>query len=153
MLPLELKDPLNDRTASTWAGTIGALAYAPASRKLAQDSFMRTRYILEMLAAVPVLVCFLRWLGVVLMAMRRGRARRCPRCHCDRTRWSMLQLRDKILPAFVMPRRCESCQNRFYAAHSVNYVRRARLKAASASLPAPRPAGGLVTATLQSQLR
>lgn len=121
---------------------------------------MRTRYLLEFAMAVPVLVGFFHWLMAVTLTLMRGRARRCPRCDSGRTRWSMQTFKDKILPAFVMPRRCESCQTRFYTGHSVNYVRRSRTAGATApmyrptpALPSARPVRSLVPATLQGNLR
>lgn len=84
------------------------------------------------------------WMGAVFMAILRGRARRCPRCNSNRTRWSMVRVVERFLPAFALPRRCESCQFRFYAAHSVNYVRRDRARAAA--MAAPKPARTLVPA-------
>jgi hypothetical protein len=93
------------------------------------------------LAELALLATFLAaamwWCAAVCMGVLRGRARRCPRCDCSRTRWSMVRSPEKFLPAFVMPRRCESCQYRFYAAHSVNYVRRARARAGAMGVRQP----------------
>lgn len=115
---------------------------------------MRIRYLLELAAAVPVLACFCYGLAATLMATVRGRARRCPRCDCTRTRWSRVRLGEQCLPAFVLPRRCESCHYRFFAARSVNYARRpGTAPALPANVPQRNPAPGFGAAAMQGHLR
>lgn len=150
MLPLEPKYPGKSSTGST----VGAWETAVGFRKLNLEPPMRIRYLLEVAAAVPVLACFCYWAAATLMATVRGRARRCPRCDCARTRWSRVRFGEQLLPAFVMPRRCESCHNRFFAARSVNYARRSRTAPVMpATAPQREPATGFVTAALQGNLR
>lgn len=115
---------------------------------------MRTRYILAALASIPILYAMLYWVVSVLIATLRGRNRQCPRCGCTRTRWSLIKLPERLFfPAFVLPRRCESCLNRYYSAVSVNYVRKAHAAAvaAAASTHASRPLPELITAALNGE--
>jgi hypothetical protein len=56
------------------------------------------------------------WIGVVLIARRRGVPAKCPRCLSRRFRPSWPRPLDKALPKFVRAHRCESCKRRFFAA-------------------------------------
>jgi hypothetical protein len=55
------------------------------------------------------------WCGATLLALRRGKPSKCPRCTSDRIRPSWPQAVEKALPRVVCPYRCEACANRFFA--------------------------------------
>lgn len=115
---------------------------------------MRTRYLFLLVACIPLLYAVLYWLGSVLITIFRGRKHECPRCGCTRTRVSLVRLYERLFyPAFVLPRRCESCLTRYYSGMSVNYVRRARAAAAAAAAqPAAQPLPGLIMSALNGDL-
>src|SRR5271168_48501 len=87
---------------------------------------MRLLYLLAFAAATVVIVQLVRWVGITIVALIRGPISVCPRCMSKRTRWSRPRLADKIFPAFVLPRRCENCQRRFFSLQSVRYNRRSK---------------------------
>jgi hypothetical protein len=89
-------------------------------------TFMRVRYLLAFAAAIPAIVQIIRWLAATIGALARGPGSRCPGCLSKRTRRSQPRTSDTFFPAFLRPYRCENCKIRFFALHSVNYVRRAR---------------------------
>lgn len=108
---------------------------------------MRLRYLVEFAALVPVLAIIAHWLAAVAVTLIRGRARKCPRC-LGRTRWSRVRIHELVLPAFVLPRRCESCHARFYAARPAKCVH-----THAARFGRPEPAPGFVPAAAQPRLR
>jgi hypothetical protein len=95
---------------------------------------MRIRYILALvLVGLPALILLMRWLIAITTGIMRGPVTKCPLCRSERTRWSKLRVLDLLLPSFVMPRRCDACELRFYTAHSVNYIERAKSASTSES--------------------
>ncbi len=95
---------------------------------------MRIRYIFALvLVGGPALILLSCWVSALASGIMRGPVTKCPLCRSERTRWSKLRVLDLLLPSFVMPRRCDACEYRFYTAHSVNYVQRAKSTAASES--------------------
>jgi hypothetical protein len=95
---------------------------------------VRIRYILEFLVAAPIIFQMLRLTIRLVAAIVRGPiADNCPICASDRTRPSMPQVANLILPASIAARRCENCDSRYFALRSVNYVR--RMQTAKAAVP------------------
>src|SRR5579859_2284499 len=85
---------------------------------------MLLRYLIA-LAALPVAIPVVRWCILMGATLVRGPMSQCPRCWSTSTRWSVRRFADTLLPAFIVPRRCERCNYRFHSLRSVNYVRRA----------------------------
>jgi len=53
---------------------------------------------------------------VLVTAFARGRViSKCPACRSERIRHSWLQTFDKLFALLIVPYRCESCRQRFYA--------------------------------------
>lgn len=89
---------------------------------------MRIRYLLLFVALFPVFFSIGRWVFALVMALVNGKTERCPKCGSRCTRWSMRRTSDQFLPAFVLPRRCDFCNGRFYVGRSVNYIRRSHAR-------------------------
>jgi hypothetical protein len=81
---------------------------------------MRIRDILMMALTIPISA----WLMYGMVVISRGRLLRCPKCGAKRIRRTSRRWVDKLLPAFIAPRRCEVCRKRFHHLKSVNYVGR-----------------------------
>ncbi len=99
---------------------------------------MRIRYLLALIVAGPAIFQLIWWFSVMVVAMGRGQVTRCPRYECRSTctRLSTLRFPEMLVPAFVLPYRCENCRHRFFSLHSVNYPERQRLKdLAQATVP------------------
>lgn len=80
----------------------------------------------EIAVGLAVLMLFV-WLSAVTLAVLRGKITRCPKCRSKRVRPSWPRIKDKFLPIFVRPRRCEACRKRFYTARSIDYTCRTRM--------------------------
>jgi hypothetical protein len=89
---------------------------------------IRELVVLDLTLLIP-----LAWLLFGITVIWRGRICRCPKCGSKRTRRSWPRMFDHLLPAFIVARRCESCQKRFYNLESANY----RRSSAPASMPRP----------------
>jgi hypothetical protein len=86
------------------------------------------RSVVYLLLATPMIIAVLRALAAMVVVLRRGQISRCPKCTARRTRQARPRAVDKLLPAFVMTRRCESCKRRYYSAQSVDYALDAKSK-------------------------
>jgi hypothetical protein len=87
---------------------------------------MRLRYIFALVVlGLPVASMMIYWVLITVSTKLRGPVSRCPYCDATRIRESFQRLRDKMLPSFVSPCRCESCRRRFYRVQSMDYDRRA----------------------------
>lgn len=64
------------------------------------------------------------WAGFNVAIMVRGRVSACPRCGARRTRRARARLFDRLTPAYIVARRCESCRKRFYTLAQVADKRR-----------------------------
>ena len=95
---------------------------------------MRIRYV----GLGFALVIVLWWLTAVTIALVRGRnISKCPNCESTRIRRSWPHTVDNImLPAYIKPYRCESCQNRFYAIKRVEEAKSKRAAGGFCSLKA-----------------
>ncbi|MGD1095660.1 MAG: hypothetical protein ABSB35_27165 [Bryobacteraceae bacterium] len=82
------------------------------------------------LAVVPLTL----WMGVVVLALLRGEATRCPKCRSRRIRRSWPRFKDRFLPLFVLARRCEVCRRRFYAVQSIDYTGRTPMRSEEAQV-------------------
>ena len=80
------------------------------------------RSVIYLLLASPMIVAAVRASAAMVVVLRRGQISRCPKCTARRTRQARPRAVDKLLPAFVMTRRCESCKRRYYSARSVDYA-------------------------------
>ncbi len=87
---------------------------------------MRILYLFVLAATFAVIVHLIRWFIVMVVTLARGPGLDCPACGCRRTHRSMPRIADALFPAFVLPRRCESCRKRYFSLQSVRYTRRAR---------------------------
>jgi hypothetical protein len=87
---------------------------------------MRALYLLALALALPVIIQVIRMSVVMILALVRGPVSSCPKCLSKRTRRSMSRLSDKLFPALMVPRRCESCKYRFYSRPSAGHTRRAK---------------------------
>jgi len=92
----------------------------------------------EILALALTMLSILSWLLFSIAVILRGPVRRCPKCGAKRIRHSWPRRADLLLPAFIVPRRCESCCTRFYNLESVNYLRRPMLADAPRSVRRPK---------------
>jgi hypothetical protein len=78
---------------------------------------MPIRDIFLMGLAIPISA----WLMYGIVVISRGPSLRCPKCGAKRIRRTSRRWADKLLPAFIAPRRCEVCKKRFHHLKSVNY--------------------------------
>lgn len=78
----------------------------------------------EILALTLTVLPILAWMLFNMAVISRGPTRRCPKCDGKRTRPSLSRAMDHLLPAFIAPRRCETCHARFHRLKSVDYRRR-----------------------------
>jgi hypothetical protein len=62
------------------------------------------------------------WLMFNMVVIARGSLRHCPKCAGRRILSTSRRWVDKLLPAFIAPRRCEVCRKRFHQLKSVNYL-------------------------------
>jgi hypothetical protein len=81
---------------------------------------MPIRDILLMALAIPISA----WLMYGMVVISRGTVCRCPKCGAKRVRRTSRRWADRLLPAFITPRRCEVCKKRFHHLKSVNYLSR-----------------------------
>lgn len=86
------------------------------------------------LALALTVLAILAWMLFTMAVILRGPKRRCPKCDGNRTRASLSRAMDHLLPAFIAPRRCETCNARFHRLQSVDY----RCRPASARDSSPR---------------
>jgi hypothetical protein len=68
------------------------------------------------------------WIGVVVLILLRGEVACCPKCRSRRIRPSWPQFKDRFLPMFILPRRCEACKKRFYTIRSIDYTGRTPMR-------------------------
>lgn len=76
------------------------------------------------LAIAGILGSVLWWFFFNIAVIFRGCIAACPRCATRRIRRSVPRWYDAALPAFISPRRCESCLHRFYTLASFRYRQR-----------------------------
>src|SRR5580658_2527084 len=81
--------------------------------------------LLEYVAPAAAILALLMWFVFQVVVIARGPILLCWQCEGRRIRNARKYGPERLLPAFISPRRCERCGARFYSLVSVNYPRRA----------------------------
>jgi hypothetical protein len=96
--------------------------------------------IVEILALAVTIPPISAWLMFSMVVIARGGMRHCPKCGGRRIVSTSRHWVDKLLPAFIAPRRCEVCRKRFHQLKSVSYLCRRPAVRTSSRVRRPEPA-------------